>query len=90
MIPPLTPPLKPRGEDQIEHAVILGDHRQPVNQIEHAVTFGEHPHARQPARVGFDIKKTASIVFEADCLFARSEAYAPCSVPFSGRFAAQA
>ena len=23
MFPPLTPPLKPRGEDQIEHAVIL-------------------------------------------------------------------
>ena len=45
MIPPLTPPLKPRGEDQIEHAVILSDHRQPVNQTEYAVILGDH---RQP------------------------------------------
>ena len=46
MIPPLTPPLKPRGEDQTEHAVILSDHRQPANQTEHAVILGDH---RQPA-----------------------------------------
>ncbi len=138
MIPPLTPPLKPRGEDQIEHAAILGDHHQPVNQIEHAVIlsdhhqpvdqtdhavilsdhrqpvnqtehavilsdhrqpvdqiehaviFGDHPHVRQPDLVGLDIKKSASLVYEADYLFLRSEAYAPCSASFSGRFAAQA
>ena len=43
MIPPLTPPLKPRGEDQIEHAAILSDHHQPVNQIEFVVIFGGNP-----------------------------------------------
>ena len=43
MIPPLTPPLKPRGEDQTEHAVILGDHRQSEIQTDFAVIFGDNP-----------------------------------------------